>query len=176
MGLGLKPDAYAQETAERAVRLALQAIQAIGSFDGGPTQIADAASDRAITNDDDRAYLIVNDADRNLTWPDSLTPGHTCTILLLGDSSLTIAGSGDATFEPTGIVATNTEGDLTAVVVIHRTGGAHLVVAPKPADTVTVIYNEGWPTERPASTHVLAVGHTSAPSWLTAADVWLEAV
>lgn len=42
--------------------------------------------------------------------------------------------------------------------------------------TYTVMYSAGWPTTRPAAPHVIAVGHTSAPTWLTAADVWLEAV
>lgn len=43
-------------------------------------------------------------------------------------------------------------------------------------DTVTVVYDAGWPASRPAATHVLAVGHTSAPSWLTDEDIWFEAV
>lgn len=43
-------------------------------------------------------------------------------------------------------------------------------------DTVTVVYNAGWPSARPNAVHVFAVGHTSAPSWLTSEDVWLEAV
>jgi hypothetical protein len=49
-------------------------------------------------------------------------------------------------------------------------------VQPGSEDTVTVIYDAGWPAERPGGSHVLAVGHTSAPSWLTAADVWFEDV
>lgn len=43
-------------------------------------------------------------------------------------------------------------------------------------DTITVVYDAGWPGSRPATPHVIAVGHTSAPAWLTAADVWFEAV
>lgn len=43
-------------------------------------------------------------------------------------------------------------------------------------DTVTVVYDAGWPASRPSATHVLAVGHTSAPSWLTSEDIWFEAV
>jgi hypothetical protein len=44
------------------------------------------------------------------------------------------------------------------------------------ANTVSVFYNAGWPVSRPAAPTVLAFGHTSAPSWLTASDVWFEAV
>lgn len=43
-------------------------------------------------------------------------------------------------------------------------------------DTVTVVYNAGWPASRPAAPHVIAVGHTSAPAWLTSVDIWFEAV
>lgn len=43
-------------------------------------------------------------------------------------------------------------------------------------NNLTVVYDSGWPASRPSADHVWAVGHTSAPSWLTAADVWLEDV
>jgi hypothetical protein len=43
-------------------------------------------------------------------------------------------------------------------------------------DTKTVIYSSGWPASRPIAVHVSAVGHTSAPPWLTAEDVWFQEV
>jgi len=43
-------------------------------------------------------------------------------------------------------------------------------------ETIHVFYDAGWPASRPSTTHVVAVGHTSAPVWLTADDIWLEAV
>jgi hypothetical protein len=41
--------------------------------------------------------------------------------------------------------------------------------------TFTVMYDSGWPASRPAAPHVHAIGHSSEPPWLTAADVWFEA-
>ena len=52
---------------------------------------------------------------------------------------------------------------------------ADSAVQPEGA-TVTVIYDAGWPAERPVAATVLAVGHTTAPAWLTADDVWFEEV
>lgn len=49
------------------------------------------------------------------------------------------------------------------------------VIQPEGA-TVSVIYDAGWPAERPVAATVLAVGHTTAPAWLTGDDVWFEAV
>ena len=44
------------------------------------------------------------------------------------------------------------------------------------ANTVTVVYDAGWPVARPTASHVIAVGHTTAPSWLTSDDAWLQDV
>lgn len=43
-------------------------------------------------------------------------------------------------------------------------------------DTVTVIFDTAWPSTRPNAVHVLAVGGSTAPTWLTVEDVWMEAV
>ena len=52
---------------------------------------------------------------------------------------------------------------------------ADSAVQPEGA-TVSVIYDAGWPAERPVAATVLAVGHTAPPAWLTADDVWFEDV
>lgn len=43
-------------------------------------------------------------------------------------------------------------------------------------DTVTVVYDSGWPADRPNAAHVYAAGGPSAPSWLEAWDIWLEEI
>lgn len=43
-------------------------------------------------------------------------------------------------------------------------------------ETMTVVYDSGWPADRPFANTVLAIGHTGAPTWLTDADVWFEDV
>lgn len=50
-----------------------------------------------------------------------------------------------------------------------------LVAESAPSVPMVVNYYTAWPGTRPDSNIVLAVGGVSAPSWLTASDVWLEA-
>lgn len=56
---------------------------------------------------------------------------------------------------------------------IDAVGGGADAATP---NVLMEVYSSGWVETRPTATHVIAVGHTSAPSWLTAADVWLEDV
>lgn len=42
------------------------------------------------------------------------------------------------------------------------------------SNSLVTVYSSGWPGSRPSTDHVIAAGHTEAPSWLTSADIWLE--
>lgn len=41
------------------------------------------------------------------------------------------------------------------------------------SNSLVTVYSSGWPGSRPSTDHVIAAGHTEAPSWLTSADIWL---
>lgn len=180
MSRGVKPDAYAQETAERALRLALQAVQAIGEgFEPGSPEgvvaVPDAAT-FAITTDHNGLVLYANqDTALEFQLPEVFEADGQVTIVGVLEAGATFAGDGASTRVPSDSRILGGPGRLSTAYLLHR-GGVWHVVTPEPPDTVTVFYDAGWPATRPDAGSVRAVGHTSAPSWLTASDVWEEDV
>lgn len=88
---------------------------------------------------------------------------------------VTFTAQGTSTLSPSGYNIPANPGIPLAFTCILK-GGVWTVVGPQTPNTVTVVYNAGWPAERPNAVHVQAWGHTTAPAWLTAADAWFEAV
>ena len=146
----------------------------------------DTTSPESVTVDASRA---LTDADHNknilctgtitLTVHAEARTDFQASVWNVGSGVITIAASGTATLNPTPAPELDNTGDATLSVLALLqpvTGGVWYVVAGEVPDTVTVIYDAGWPADRPLAAHVLAVGHTSAPAWLTSADVWFEDV
>ena len=125
---------------------------------------------------DDGAVLYIETAGSlTLNLPDSLGDGFQFALVGEIDGSVTLNAQGASSVFPSGFTPLSGSGVLT-VLSCALQGTRWSVAGAEPPDTVTVVYDAGWPADRPNASHVLAVGHTTAPSWLTSADTWLEAV
>jgi hypothetical protein len=111
-----------------------------------------------------------------ITVPDTLPERFFCNVINVGTGIVTFTAGGATVLSPASPKLDNTGTPVNAAMVFRTTGTTVWVLGSEDPDTVTVMYDAGWPAARPYAAHVWAVGHTAAPGWLTAADVWLEAV
>lgn len=110
-----------------------------------------------------------------ITVPD-LGAGVQVGVINVGSGAVTIEPDSGVTMSPAEVVLDNADADVTTATLIATAAGEWAAVAGARPQTFTVVYDAGWPASRPDADHVLAVGHTSAPGWLTAADIWFEDV
>lgn len=140
----------------------------------GVVNVPDGAT-FVITADHDGRMLFVNQAGViEFDLPDNLDDGAQVAI---------VGRSGGVTFDPQGATtldpASFEVGDgLFVVTLLYRDAGdgTWYVFGPDAPNTVTVVYDSGWPASRPAAAHVYAVGGSAEPTWLTADDIWFEDV
>lgn len=123
----------------------------------------------------DANRVLVCDGTFTLTVPD-LGGGVQVGIVNVGTGIVTVEADTGVTMNVDPVLLDNTDVAVTFVTLLELTAGDWAaIVTPRP-QTYTVIYDAGWPASRPDADHVHAIGHTSAPSWLTADDVWFEDV
>ena len=183
---GLRPDRYAQDVALEALRLAQQALEGGAPVPSNAVSLLDVAAGSPLSYtltpaDSGRVFSLYAEAGVVVAVPEGLPPGFQCAFVGYSPDGLTLSYPEWST--PIGWAANETGLALvpfavTLVVAEDEASTASLVLVGGTArpDTVTVVYSSGWPTARPYADHVIAVGHTSEPAWLTSADVWLEAV
>lgn len=180
MTRGLKPERYAQDTAERALTLAMQAVTALGEgFEPGVAPGVVPIEDGetfAIDSEHNGAVLFVDqEGALELLLPEIYDEDGQVTLIGILEAGATFGGDGASTRVPSDSRILGGPGRLSTAFMLYR-GGVWYVSTPEPPDTVTVVYDAGWPAARPDAGYVRAVGHTEAPSWLTGVDVWEEAL
>ena len=123
----------------------------------------------------DLSHVLVCTGTITLTVPD-LGGGGQVGVLNVGSGIVTIEGDAGVTLTLDPVLLDNTDVPVTTATLIETAAGVWAVVTGTRPQTFTVVYDAGWPASRPDADHVHAIGHTSAPSWLTADDVWFEDV
>jgi hypothetical protein len=137
-------------------------------------QSSSVSASRSLTNADHNRILLCTNT-ISLTLPSTLRNDFRCTVINIGSGNVTFVAGASTTLTPSGVVLYSSLG-VNSANLLHTSSGAWYLDTPQIPDTVTTIYSGSWVGSRPVAVHVLAVGHTTAPSWLTAADVWLQAV
>lgn len=182
---GLKPDRHTQDTAEMALALARTALDAAGSGGGGGepappppppiVAIPDGAT-FAVTSEHDGAILWVDQAQAlELQLPEIIENDTQVTLLGTAEAGVLFGGAGATTMVPSGARVLGGAGRICTAFLLYR-GGAWHALTPEPPDTVSVVFDEGWPASRPDALHVRAIGGDSPPAWLTTVDVWEQPV
>lgn len=134
----------------------------------------EVTSSRALTAADVNRVLVCTGT-ITLTVPD-LGGGGQVGVLNVGSGIVTIEGDAGVTLTLDPVLLDNTDVPVTVATLLETEAGVWAVITGARPQTFTVIYDAGWPASRPDADHVHAIGHTSAPSWLTADDVWFEDV
>ena len=136
------------------------------------------------SDDDGRVFCAYGSSEYVLEIPQSLGTlysgfqalivGQTTAGVTIDYSGYTVVGSHFPANE-----VTFTDVPFAVSLMVYNVGGTITIFlhgGSAKLDTVTTVYDSGWPAARPYATTVLAVGGTAAPGWLTSADVWLEDV
>lgn len=142
---------------------------------GGSPEVKQIGANYTVIQGDDGVALWrgTSGGNLNLTLP-NLNEDTQFVLLGFIGGTITLNPTGGTSLFPAGVNIYSGPSVFTAASFILR-GNVWYVSSATVPDTVTVVYSGGW-GDRPVATHVFAVGHSSAPSWLTSADVWLQAV
>jgi hypothetical protein len=134
------------------------------------------ATTYAVTAGNNGGLLWINQSGPlEILLPDSLGEDFQVTGTGYCDDDVTFTAQGTSTLSPSGYTIPANSGVPLAFTCVFK-DGVWTVVGPQTPNTITVVYDSGWPASRPNAVHVQAWGHTTSPSWLTGADAWFEAV
>lgn len=138
-------------------------------------EVPDASTFTVLSTHKNKTLWINQTEDITFTLPSGLGEDFQVGIVGYTEFEVAFTVGGGLTLSPTGYTLVGLDGIPVALALVYR-NSVWTVIGPESPTVVMVVYDAGWPATRPNAENVLAVGHTVAPTWLTADDAWLEAV
>lgn len=147
-----------------------------GDYTAPEVKVIASSPYTVIQSDNGKILFISTSGALTLNLPDDLDEDTQVSLLGNVDGAITLTAQGDSDLFPADFEANSGEGVPVALSFLFRSDVWYVYGASR-VNTITVVYDAGWPADRPDAVHVWAVGHTSAPSWLESdTDIWLEDV